>query len=246
VNISIWQRVRKGEGKVSPLNFHPDQCDPNLFSELRRLRAKFEHKANELNLRVVAITSSVSGEGKTLSGAGLATNLATDGRKKVLLLDMDLRNSELAKGLGIPAAPGLSDYLLGAVSLDEVIRNIMFNELYVISSGSIIEDPSDLLNGNRFKDLIIELRKRYDFVIIDTPPVIPVSDALNIRNIVDGFIFIIRSDFTPFGMIKQAIGEIGEDRIIGVVINGVESEKNRYYKRYYGKYYHKPQDNNRK
>lgn len=226
-----------------PLVLNAQNCDPYLSEQIRALRARYEKRTEALDWKVLAVTSASAGEGKTFSSANLAVNLATDGRKKVLLMDFDLRNSELAKGMGISSIPGLSEFLSGTVQLNEIVRNSFYNGLYVIPCGAKISNPTDLFTKITFKTFFKEIRNQYDYIIVDTPPVIPVSDALIIREHVDGFIFVVRSGFANYNLIKQAVDELGEDRILGVIVNGVKLERNRFYKRYYGKYYTPPQKN---
>jgi succinoglycan biosynthesis transport protein ExoP len=95
----------------------------------------------------------------------------------------------------------------------------------------------DILSGNRFRKLISSARETFDFVILDTPPIIPVGDTLTLKGKIDGFLFLFRLEYTPHTLLKQAIEEIGEKSVIGVVLNGVEPERFQYYQRYYGKYY---------
>ncbi|HZW35355.1 MAG TPA: CpsD/CapB family tyrosine-protein kinase, partial [Candidatus Deferrimicrobiaceae bacterium] len=174
------------------------QCeDPMFVEQFKTLRAKFEYRADMLGCKVVAITSAIAGEGKTLSSMNLAANLASTGRKKVLLVDVDLRKSDLARGLRIHPLPGMVEYLSGSVRLSETLRNSIVPGLYVIPGGMRMSAPGDLIAGERFRTFLKEVRDSFDVVILDTPPIIPVSDTLGIRDLVDGFILIYRAGFTP-------------------------------------------------
>ena len=217
-----------------------DDIDPFFIERIKRLRAKFQYRMETLQKKVVAVTSSVAGEGKTILSTSLAAILALEGRKKVLLIDMDLRNSELVKMVDIPQVPGLSEFIKGEAKLEKILQNSLFDGLHIIPCGTKIIDPGDLIAGKTFGSFIKEIQADYDFVIIDTPPVIPVSDALSIRELVDGYIFVVGSKYATHSVIKQAIDEIGENRVLGVIINGVALEKKGYYKQYYGKYYNAP------
>ncbi|MBI5118526.1 CpsD/CapB family tyrosine-protein kinase [Candidatus Poribacteria bacterium] len=211
--------------------------DPRFLEQFRALRAKFEYKAETLKLKVVAMTSAIAGEGKTISCANLAINLASSGRKKVLLIDVDLRKSDLAGALHISPLPGLSEYLIGSAAVEGIVRNSVVPGMQVIPGGAKITAPADLLAGERFRGFLAAIRSRFDIVLLDTPPILPVADTLGLRNQVDGFIFVFRAGFTPYTMLKQAVEEIGETNILGVVLNGVEPQSCKYYERYYGKYY---------
>jgi capsular exopolysaccharide synthesis family protein len=239
MNPSLLTWTEEGE-KTGPLPLlAAAAADAHFGEQLKALRAKFEYRAEMLQCKTVAVTSAIAGEGKTLSAANLAANLASAGRKKVLLVDADLRKSDIAEGLRIPPLPGLSEHLTGAVGLKDILRNPGIPGLYVIPGGMRIGDPGNLLAGDRFRNFLKEIRNHFDIILLDTPPIIPVSDTLTIRELVDGFVFIYRFGYTPHEMFRQAVEEIGDKNILGVVLNAVEQQSQKYYKRYYGKYYRK-------
>ena len=241
MKIPFFNRKEDQTEKVSSSFLQFGNEDQVFTEQFRALRAKFEYRADVLKCKVVAVTSAIAGEGKTVSAAHLATNLVSAGRKKVLLVDADLRKSELARGLKISPLPGLSEYLAGSVTLKDILRKTFAPGLYVIPGGMRVADPGDLLAGEKFRSFLKEVRDHFDFIILDTPPILPVSDTLSIRELMDGFVFIYRAGFTPHPMFRQAIEEIGDRNILGVVLNGVEPQSQKYYQRYYGKYYRKPE-----
>lgn len=241
MKLDIWPLKKKNISRKKLADLLNEQkADPFFTQEVNGLRARFELKTENLKWRIIAVTSAVAGEGKSLASTNLAASLAATGVKRVLLLDFDLRNSDLARELGIPDKPGLAEFLSGTASYNDIVKNSIFNGLHIVTGGSRLSQPADLIAGKVFKELIEKVRGLYDYVIIDTPPVIPVSDTLNLRDIVDGFIMVIGANFTPYNLIKQAIEDIGEKRVLGVIINGIDLENQKYYKRYYGKYYSPP------
>jgi capsular exopolysaccharide synthesis family protein len=190
--------------------------------------------------KVVAVTSAIAEEGKTLTSANLAANLASVGRKKVLLIDTDIRKSDIARMFNAPAKPGLTEFLAGAVSHDKIILSSnSLGALYLIPGGEKSIAPPDLLAGETFRSFLQEMRREFDLILLDTPPILPVADTMSLRDQVDGFILIFRMGFTPYLMLRQALEEMEQTKIIGVVLNGVELQKYKYYQRYYGAYYHK-------
>lgn len=201
-------------------------------------RAKFESRAG-MRLKVVAITSAIAGEGKTSTGAHLAENLASGGRRKVLLVDADFRKADLSRGMGIPTEPGFSDFLNGTVGMNDIIRPSSKKGLHLIPTGSEVENPANLFAGEKFQTFLKKVREDFDFVILDTPPVLPVADTITMRESVDGFIFVLRAGFTPVEMFQSAIAELGADKVIGAVLNGVELMKEKHYQKYYGSYYYR-------
>lgn len=211
--------------------------DPYFYELFKGLRAKVEHKMDNLNLRTLALSSAVAGEGKTLTAIHLSVNMASTGRKKVLLMDMDLRKSNIATELRIPPNPGLSEFLSGSVPKEKLIRSSVVPGLSVVVGGKTLSSPSDMLAGEKFRSLLRELKEQFDLVILDTPPILAVPDALTISEEVDAFILLFRFSHTPHQLFRQAIDELGEKKIMGVVLNGEEKKPDKYYHKYYGKYY---------
>ena len=215
--------------------------DPLYTEVVRGLRAKVEHRIDQMGLRTLGFTSAVSGEGKTKTAIHLAVNMASTGRKKVLLMDLDLRKSDIAREMRIGAGPGLSEYLAGTVSREEILRNTSIRGLFLIPAGKPVASPVDMLAGDKFRSFLKELRDHFDLLILDTPPILPVPDALTISDQLDAFILVFRLSFTPYKLLRQAVDELGTGKILGVVLNGDEKKSDKYYSRYYGNYY-KPSD----
>jgi capsular exopolysaccharide synthesis family protein len=213
--------------------------DPMFNEQFKNYSARFEHRVDTLSCRFVVITSAVAGEGKTTSAVNLAANIAATGRKKVLLVDADLRKSDLARGLRIPPVPGLSEHLAGSAALDDVLSKSPVKGFLVVPGGMRIEEPWQLIAGERFRAFREAVLERFDLVLLDTAPIIPVSDVLALRELADAFILVYRMGFTPHPLLRQALEEIGEKKLLGVLLNGVKPQSERYYQRYYGKYYKK-------
>jgi protein-tyrosine kinase len=211
-----------------------------FLEQFKALRAKFEYQMEMHEYKVVAVTSAIAEEGKTLTSANLAAQLASVGRKKVLLVDTDMRKSDIATMFDAPQEPGLKEYLSGSASLDKVLlTSNAVKDLFLITGGKRGAAPADMLAGQTFRSFLQDMRNKFDVVLLDTPPILPVADTISLRDQVDKFIFIFRIGFTPYVMLQQAIEEIEKNKIIGVVLNGVDMQKYKYYKRYYGEYYHK-------
>jgi len=214
------------------------QSKDQIFTEqYKNFCARFEYAVDVRGCKVVAISSAISGEGKTVSTVNLAANLASTGRKKVLLIDLDLRKSDLAKGLRFPSTPGMVELLEGSASLNEVLRLVIAHGLNVIPSGKRISNPWGLLAGEKFRIFLQEIRNKYDVILLDTAPMLPVSDTLVLRDLVDGIVLVHRLGYTPHNLFRQALEDIGEKKLLGVLLNGVKPQSERYYQRYYGKYY---------
>lgn len=213
--------------------------DPIFLEQFKALRSKIEYKMDMLSWKVIGVTSSIAGEGKTLTCAKVAVNLARTKRKSILLVDADVRKADLSKGLSGSSHPGLTEYLLGAAAFAAVVRKTTVPGMDLVPTGTSVSAPADLLAGDGFGAFIREARSRYDLVLLDTPPILPVADTMSMRERLDGLVFVYRVGYTPLPMFRQATEEIGEKKILGVVLNGVEPKSARYYGRYYGQYYTK-------
>jgi len=209
-----------------------------IFQEqFKTFRSKIEYKLDVMGWTVIGITSTIAGEGKTFICAKIAESLALTKRKKVLVVDADIRKADLSKGLFKTKPPGLTEILSGEATLQQVTRQTGVPGLEAISAGEEVTQHADLLAGARFRTFIAAARQGYDIVILDTPPVLAVADTLSMREHLDGFVFVYRAGFTPISMFQQATEEIGEKKILGVVLNGVERRSEKYYSHYYGSYY---------
>lgn len=195
--------------------------------------------------RTVGITSPVRGEGKSTVAINLAYTIAETGAK-VLLLDMDLRLPSITKKLEMPKTKGLSDYLIGGASINEICHTSKkFNNWTIMEAGSIPPSPSELIGSENMKNLIKQLEKKYDFIIIDLPPVNIVSDALVANDIVDGYLLVARQGFSDKHSMANCLRQLNflNAHILGFVMTdaqgGVGYGKNKYYKKYkkhYGYY----------
>ncbi|MDR3180584.1 MAG: polysaccharide biosynthesis tyrosine autokinase [Prevotellaceae bacterium] len=214
--------------------------------QIRTLRTNLEFMQAGGGIKVVLITSSVSGEGKSFLSANLGAALAALD-KKVIVLGFDLRKPGLHKIFGMDNEEGLSNYLVGQAGLSQVIRKSEIDNMDIITCGHIPPNPQELLQGAALPRLFEELKAQYDYIIVDTPPVSLVSDAVILDRHADVTVYIIRQNYTPKDRIKS-INDLYETKKLknfGIVVNGIREEKwhgyYHYYSygsyKYYGKYY---------
>ncbi|NII81003.1 MULTISPECIES: GumC family protein [unclassified Pedobacter] len=183
----------------------------------------------------ILLTSSVSGEGKTFLSAHLGNSL-TMGDKKVVLVELDLRNPKLSQFFGLDHNVGVTNYIIGNKTLEEIIKKIPgTEELYLVSSGAIPPNPIELIEGERMTDLLNQLKGRFDYVIIDMSPIGIVSDAKSISNLIDCALFVVRYNFT----LKSKLSAVSENLVkgffkkIGIIFNGIEQDTfHSYYDQY--------------
>ncbi len=218
------------------------------------LRTKLQFSfVDERQSRVIGVSSSLSGEGKSLSSINLAYTLSQLD-KKVVLVDCDMRRPTLAEKLSLPKHPGLSGYLTGHNSLEEMIENCNLKReedaFQVIVAGQNPPNPVELLSSERMTKFIKLLRQKYDYIILDLPPVGEVSDALAVAKETDGMLLVVRQNYCDRLVLKDAVRQFDfiNARMLGVVYNcateGGGRYGNGYYKRYYRRYnrsyYHRP------
>lgn len=205
----------------------------------RTIRTNLMFSLAKKGCRTILFTSSVQGEGKTTTAANVAFSLARS-NKKVLLIDLDLRRPRVHRLVKKPNSPGLTNILSGFSSVEDVCYRNVFPNLDVICAGTISPNPSELVASEGMAELLKKLQPDYDFIILDTPPVNVVSDALTLVEYIDGIILIVRPNFTARKEVQKAIEQIHfvGGKILGVVANAVVTEKKRSYRRYgsYGSY----------
>ncbi|GAB4024741.1 GumC family protein [Spirosoma koreense] len=208
-----------------------------VAEQIRALRTNLQFLRNKPeDSQVILFTSSISGEGKSFLSLNLGASLALVDRPTVIL-EMDLRKPKLHSVLGVPNNSGLSNYLIRECSLDDVLQPIPgFENYYIITSGPMPPNPAELLSGPRLTQLFDELRERFTHVIVDTPPIGLVTDAQLIAPHADATMFVIRTDHTPKGCLRDLDIIYKDQRFnrLNVVLNAVGEGHSYYYN--YGYY----------
>ena len=197
---------------------------------------------------VIGVTSSMRGEGKSTTAVNLSYVFAEKG-SKVLLVDADLRIPSVAKKLEIESTPGLADFLRGKGAQISDIKTHLMDNWYILPSGDIPPNPSELLGSSRMENLLNQLKEHFDYIIIDLPPVNIVSDAVSISSLISGMIVVIREEYTEKKELERCFRQLklSNVNVIGCVMNEAKSgrgsyskyRKYRYYKnyRYYQSHY---------
>jgi protein-tyrosine kinase len=214
---------------------NPEQSE-DAAEQFRTLRSRLYQLRSSRQVRVILITSPVPGDGKTFVTHNLAQAFVRQPDRRALIIDGDLRASRLHVPLGASRTPGLSDYLRGDIDEMTALQRGQESDLFLIAGGSEVTNPSELLSNGRLKMLIDRLAPAFDWVIIDSPPCVPVADANLIADICDGILLVVRAGSTPSESARKASQELQGKRVIGVVLNTVE--RNVFaYSSYYGSAY---------
>ncbi len=224
----------------------------------RALRTNLQFLRLELKGKLFLITSSFVQEGKTLNAVNLALSMAQAGHR-VLLVDADLRKPSVHRVFGLGREPGVTDYVLGNYSWQEVVGTISdvmlgdfsiedilrtpgMDNLHVLTAGTKPPNPTEILSSDRFRQFLAEARQSYDYVFVDAPPILPVADAAEISPLVDGVLLVYTVGRIGRGVLKRAKSNLDnvEAKVLGVVLNNVKPEAGPDYFRYHSHYYYGP------
>ncbi|MDN4477431.1 polysaccharide biosynthesis tyrosine autokinase [Demequina sp. SYSU T00039] len=204
------------KAKSRPLIVHEDAKSPRAES-FRTLRTNLQFLDAERSSRSFVITSSIPSEGKSTTAANLAITLAEAGAR-VLLVGADLRRPKMGSYMGIEAGTGLTDVLIGRLSLDDAIQRWGRTDLYLLPAGSIPPNPSELLGSSLMASLITDLDERFDVVLYDAPPLLPVTDAAVLARLVGGTVLIVAAGKTHAPQLDSAVAAL---ETVGAPVSGL-------------------------
>jgi protein-tyrosine kinase len=196
---------------------------PVAVEQYRRMAATLHHAQRDRGIRVLMVASAVPGEGKTLTVTNLALTLSESYRRRVLVVDADLRRPMVHQVIGIPNTIGLNDVLKAAEERRPAVVQVS-PRLHVLTAGRPDPDPMSGLTSERMLRVVREAAERFDWVILDTPPLALLPDANLLGRMVDVAVLVVGAGRTPLKMIERAIEALGRDRIVGVVLNRVEDK----------------------
>jgi polysaccharide biosynthesis transport protein len=209
---------------------------PNFAEAFRAVRTNVLFSSAEEGARTLVVTSTGPGEGKTTIASNLAIGFAMAGQR-VLLIDADMRRPRVHSAFGLEQEPGLSNVLVGNSKASESVKKSSeVPGLWVMASGRIPPNPAELLGSKRFKEFLKSLSGHFDCIVIDSPPVMPVTDAQIVAHLATGVIFVVGAEMTNGKTAAHALGQLrsGTASFLGVVLNRVNLEKHEYY---YSQYY---------
>jgi len=202
--------------------------------QYRTLRTQVFHAAERRLAQVIVITSAVAGEGKTSTALNLAWAIAQSREKRVLVIDSDLRRPNIAPYTGLKPESGFGEVLGGECEPLQAVRRIEGHGLYLLPVSCESTRPTELLSSERLGEALAELRRYFDFILIDSPPVVPFADARLLANHADAVMMVVRAGAAPYGAVERAIEALPSGRVLGVVLNGANNaDESNYYDYYY-------------
>ena len=239
--MSLLSRKRKSSSFITSENkktLHKN-LEFTATEQYKLLRANLNFTLPEgENCPVIGVTSSMRGEGKSTTAINLSYVLAEKG-SRVLLIDGDLRIPSISKKMDIKSSPGLTDLLMGKSAQISEFQSTLLKTWYILPSGDIPPNPSELLGSRRMETVLNELKKVFDYIIIDLPPVNIVSDALSISSLITGMIVVVREDYTEKKEIETCFRflKLSNVNVLGYVMNEAKSGNGSYGKNKRYKYY---------
>ena len=214
--------------------FHNPNTPKGVAERFRMLRSRLYEAAATRTLRKLLVTSGIAGEGKTFVAANLAQSIVQQPERRVLLIDADLRVPRLHGLFGAPRTPGLAEYLRGEANEFEVVQKGGEENLCLISAGAEVDKPSELLLSDRMKRLLDGLAPLFDWIIIDSPPTLPVHDASDLARLSDGVLLVLRAGAINRAAAEKATAEFKGKNLLGIVLNQVKQQDTK------GEYYYYP------
>jgi capsular exopolysaccharide synthesis family protein len=240
------ERIPLEEINVDPASRIVFYTDPRGLAadRFRFLRLRIRERSDATKLKSILVTSALPQDGKSTVSLNLATALAKREEDAVLLLEADLYHPTLAQRLGLKAGPGLAECLASGLAPLSVIRRIAPLGWYFLPAGSQLANPSQLLHGDEFAKIMRALSPHFKWIVIDSPPVGPIADAVAFARHADASLLVVRAGRTPSDAVEAALKSLGTNHVIGIVLNGVEGLERLYSK--YNSYYGSPKPNENK
>jgi capsular exopolysaccharide synthesis family protein len=205
--------------------------------QFRRLRTSLSLMQKQRGIKSVLVTSACPDEGKTLTACGLAGVLAQEPGRRVLLIDADLRKPRAGRQIGVKGNPGtaagLSEILQGEADLMDSIAGSLDSNLFFLPAGRIPPNPSELLTSPVLETALKSSTEVFDWVVIDTPPILALSDPAVMGPLCDAILLVVRAGVTPSKLVREAAQRLGREKICGIVINRIRHLESAYYYRYY-------------
>jgi capsular exopolysaccharide synthesis family protein len=212
---------------LSPLFVVATDPSSPAAEQYRLLRTRLESRDHAGRNQFLIVTSPRLGEGKTTTSANLALTMAQEFQHRVLLVEADLRRPTLAEQFALPPGPGLVDILIGTATLEEALVTVPGHPLVVLPAGAGAARSTELLASSGMQRLVEALRARFDRIVVDTPPM-TLADTHVLAQLADGILMVVRSGITPKPAVERALAGLDRRRLLGIVLNEVNDERDGY------------------
>lgn len=233
----IVKQVEDTKIRANIVAFH-DPASP-VGEQYKIIRANIQSFKSRGDYKTFLITSCVNGEGKTVTSVNLAMTMAHDlNGKNILLIDADMRKGKVARYLGLNNSPGLSEILKGEIEPDSAFVSPNIKNFTIIPSGNVPKNPAELLSSKKMTNILSALNARFDYIFIDSPPVMPLADPCLLSSVADGTILVIQAGRTQREMIKNVEHRLQQAhaKLLGYIMTGMESHLPTYLYRYVHEY----------
>lgn len=201
--------------------------------KMRVVATRMRHLRTKKQYSTVLVTSSMKGEGKSMMAANLALTFAKQVRRETLIIDCDLRCPTLHSMFGVESSPGLVDWWEDDLPLDRVLRKHPELPLWFLAAGRVAEQPLEILQSQRFADLIARVGGLFHWVLLDSPPLTPMADSSVLCHLAEGVLLIVRQGVTSASVLRTAMDSLERKKLLGVVVNESSNTERRYYDQYY-------------
>jgi len=234
---SEFREIPVEEVRVEPesrILFHTNPRSPGA-DRFRLLRMRLRRLWEAGKLRTLLVTSPLPQDGKSTVALNLATALAENGQRSTLLIEADLHHPTITRRLGLRPWAGLAEYLESGLNPFSAVRRLEPLGWYLLPAGQPRNNPTELLQGDALSGLIRENSRHFDWIIIDSPPLTPLTDAVSLARHADASLLVVWAGRTPCEAVEESIALLGAEHVLGIILNGVEG-LNRLYSNYYGYY----------
>ena len=227
--LSQRRRVSVRNENGSRLVLRQDDSSQAALEAYRGLRTRLMRAQVKSGLRTIAITSTLPGEGKTLTTMNLGLCYEQLPQQRVLVIDGDLRTCGLTRMLDNPGTPGLAEVLTGQATLDEAIVATDQRNLFVLPAGTVSSSPPELFTGPRWQEFLGQCGESFKAILIDTPPILPLADFELISSACDGVVLVVRAHYVRREMLQKTVKALDPQKFLGVILNATEGGVKPYY-----------------
>ncbi len=231
----LWKRLvpqlrrrRETAGEINKRRIAMLQPDSYVAEQFRTLRGRIDAISAQRPIKALAVSSPLAGEGKTTAAINLAAVTSMSLGRRVLLVDCDMRKPKVHQALGLRPEAGLAEVLNEDVPLDQAILKVEGINLEVLAVRGRPGNPSELLGSAKMRELVEEVSRRYDRVILDSPAALGVPDAKAVAELCDGIVMVVRADVTPQPDLEAALELLDRENLLGLVLNGAQVDLGRY------------------